>query len=415
MLASGEICRVWIDGKATGSRLGKVVKVNTKSAQLLLTFDKGRNCKTITVPLEYIAKCKTSVQKSFCEPRNAEIAKTTASVEPSPPDYIKIFPTRYVPGETFGDFTKMVEDPHFSTGVVLFNDNLMQWEGQDTCAGLGNAAVRPKQASGDAIGVPTGPNFHSLDHLVLADHTTASPEVRKYVTIHSIQVRAFARIVLLFVERPDKDSLFYSIDPNSPPGSLTLGVNIFSPGSDVIDLITDMIHMSKSWIHTARQKNEQCMYTLCAMIEADVGMRRVPPLLNGPHLMSMEEFRQVIASVQLYNQWLDHNKEVPDFWKDVVTLSTWRKLVAIFDNDNTVHSLIQMAYDTHPISLFTTVYEKFEHAAARHQMFNQGPTSARPGGWSAGFDKTATLIGMAQAIALNKRHREGTLNAQFFL
>lgn len=410
MLASGEICRVWIDGKATGSRLGKVVKVNTKSAQLLLTFDKGRNCKTITVPLEYIAKCKTSVQKSvqksFREPRNAEIAKTTASVEPTPD--IKIFSTRYVPGETFGDFTKMVEDPHFSTGVFLFNDNLMQWESRDTRAGLGNAAVRPKQASGDAIGVPTGPNFHSLDHLVLADHTTASPEVRKYVTIHTLQVRAFARIVLLFVERPDKDSLFYSIDPNSPPGSLTLGVNIFSPGSDVIDLITDMIHMSKSWIRIARQKNEQCMRTLCAMIEADVGKQRVPPLLNGPHLMSIEEFRQVVASTQLYNEWLDHNKEVPDFWKDVVTLSTWRKLVAIFDNDDTVHSLIQMAYDAHPFSLFSTVYEKFEHAAARHQMFNQGP-----GGWSAGFDKTATLIGMAQAIALNKRHREDTVLLQF--
>ena len=101
-------------------------------------------------------------------------------------------------------------------------------------------------------------------------------------------------------------------------------------------------------------------------------------------------------------------------WKDVVTLSTWRKLVAIFDNDNTVHSLIQMAYDTHPISLFTTVYEKFEHAAARDQMFNQGPTTERAGAWSARFDKTATLINMAQAIALNKRHRENTMLLQFY-
>lgn len=160
---------------------------------------------------------------------------------------VEVVPTRFHRGEKMGNFRLMLEDVAIrSTGVCMFNDNTRQWElaglhpSRPQEAGGGNAAARPWECSGDAIGMPTGP-FRSLDEL--HEVQLSRDAARQPHTAKEIIDEAFARTVALFVARPEKETLYFSVNRDDPPGSTRIGLAIFAGavGADVADYISERI------------------------------------------------------------------------------------------------------------------------------------------------------------------------------
>lgn len=157
---------------------------------------------------------------------------------------ITIIPTKFKPGETYGDFSKMCADPTYSNAICLFNDNHQEWlladpnsqsfnDPYNHLAGGGNAACRPFQITGDSIGIPTGP-YRSLDQIVkLADGNR--------VNAKTIIDMACKRIIDLFLKLPNKNTLYYSVNSLD---SKKIGLGIFNGivGDDVVNYITKSIH-----------------------------------------------------------------------------------------------------------------------------------------------------------------------------
>jgi hypothetical protein len=103
----------------------------------------------------------------------------------------------------------MLEDPMYTTtGVMLFNDNREQWRDQDLWPGGGNAIARPAQAQYKSIGMPTGSHGQGFASL--------NQEHDDNETTREIIDAAIARTVKLFVDHPEKDTLYYSVNPNAP-------------------------------------------------------------------------------------------------------------------------------------------------------------------------------------------------------
>ena len=179
---------------------------------------------------------------------------------------------RFEYGVVHGDFVEMVKAPQYANGVFMFNDNHGQFLDANPnkpdfhapynhVSGGGNARVRPYQATGDAIGMPTGP-YQSLEQIV-EDSTTAQDMVHE----------ACYRTIDLFLKRPDKEVLYYSINPLAPEGSIRLGLSIFAGhvGDDVIDYESD------------------CIQNIPLMIEYKRKYGRNPPLP-----MSMQELKETL-------------------------------------------------------------------------------------------------------------------------
>ena len=101
--------------------------------------------------------------------------------------------------------------------------------------GGGNACVRPFQRFDHAIGMPTGP-YASLEDEVF-DDTGVSRIAKDMID------EACFRTIDLFLRRPDKELLYYSVNPSDPPGSKRIGLAIFAcaVGEDVVQYITDCI------------------------------------------------------------------------------------------------------------------------------------------------------------------------------
>lgn len=149
-----------------------------------------------------------------------------------------VVPLTFSPGETHGDFGAMHESGLYKHTVFLFNDSTRMWQlaGENPLdpashmAGGGNACVRPLQISDGAIGMPTGP-FASLDEVVPG-----------YGLAKDVINAAFARIVLLFLRRWDKNVLFYSAKSAE---STQIGLGIFAGrvGDDVVKYISEGIQL----------------------------------------------------------------------------------------------------------------------------------------------------------------------------
>ena len=157
---------------------------------------------------------------------------------------VRVETCRFEYGVIHGDFVQMVKDPQYANGVCMFNDNHSQFLDADPnkpdfhapynhVRGGGNAQIRPYQATGDAIGMPTGP-YGSLEDVIDDAHGTTAKDM-----VHE----ACFRTIDLFLKRPDKEILYYSINPLSPEGSIRLGLSIFAGivGDDVIDYESDCI------------------------------------------------------------------------------------------------------------------------------------------------------------------------------
>ena len=164
---------------------------------------------------------------------------------------ISVIPTRFKKGTIYGDFKAMCEtiktSNDYKNAVCLFNDNHKQWlladpknpdfkNKRNHLAGGGNASCRPFQIDGHSIGIPTGP-YKSLNQIVTIDGN-------KKVKVKTIIDMACDRIVDLFIKYPNKNILYYSINPDDPADSIKLGLGIFKGivGKDVIDYITSSIH-----------------------------------------------------------------------------------------------------------------------------------------------------------------------------
>lgn len=152
---------------------------------------------------------------------------------------------KFIPGQEYGDYGAMHKSGKYADSVFMFNDNHQQFCAADPqniiqfnkhsthCHGGGNAAIRPEQIHGNAIGMPTGP-YDSLDQIVFIRGQTC--------TVKDIIWEACERTVDLFLKRSDKDRIFYSIDA---PGSKLIGLGIFAGrvGEDVRAHISTCIQM----------------------------------------------------------------------------------------------------------------------------------------------------------------------------
>ena len=169
---------------------------------------------------------------------------------------IAVVPTCFAHGQTMGDFGRMLKNPTIRRfSVCMFNDNVKQWEfagwwpKTPQAAGGGNAIARPYECTGDAIGMPTGP-FGALDEV----HAVGFADEMKGTTHVAREIidEAFKRVVRLFLDRPEKDTLYFSANA---PGSTTIGLGIFAGavGDDVVRYISEKIQEIPAAVTAARR------------------------------------------------------------------------------------------------------------------------------------------------------------------
>lgn len=253
MLFKGEICRVHVadpylkNGKWAPA---EVVRVNKKSAQVRMNL-RAKEYITTTVPNNRIWKCKKhalrarSRQDSFGGGKADCVLSTKRMGRHR--KLVEVVPTLFNPfdrAQVIGDFGLMLRDDNIrSNSICCFNDNTGQWQfaglnpTTPQSAGGGNAAARPWEYLGDAIGIPTGP-YASLTETVSVQFP--GEEVSKVRSAKEIIDEAFNRMVRKQLANPDKTIFYYSADEADPAGK-RLGLGIFRHlvGDDVITYITD--------------------------------------------------------------------------------------------------------------------------------------------------------------------------------
>ena len=173
---------------------------------------------------------------------------------------IQVVPTRFERGRKLGDFGQMLGDDAIRMySVCLFNDNIGQWARggmgrPQQYAGCGNAVARPYETVGDSIGVPTGP-FRSLAETCKVRFEGEEEADMPEHTAKEVIEEAFKRVVRLFLDKPEKDTLYFSVDPFDPPGSVKIGLAVFAGlvGEDVIQEISKGIQEVPTRVETARR------------------------------------------------------------------------------------------------------------------------------------------------------------------
>jgi hypothetical protein len=234
MLKLNEICKAKDD---SGSyRECKIVALNKKSARI--EIDGIR----LTLPYQSLWKMKNKTKRSrfdkICD--NNLVTKRLGRHRK-----IQVVPTHFTINyrgpDFWGDFSQMIQDPACRhDGLFLFNDNHDQWNFAyenptiQQAAGGGNAAVRPWEYDGHAIGIPTGP-YQNLQSI----RTLYSGGVTQQLPAKDIIDLAFKRIVKHCIEHPDKSTLYYSAAPHSE--NLGLGIFANSVGDDVVQYITQKL------------------------------------------------------------------------------------------------------------------------------------------------------------------------------
>lgn len=179
---------------------------------------------------------------------------------------IQVKPTRFKVGEKMGDFSKMLADPKLCQSMVaMFNDNSYNFERAGMHPNIkqgpggGNAQVRPYECEGHAIGMPTGP-YADLNEKVWIQFPCDT--MKKEHTAQDVINEAFKRIVKRFAKDTKKKTLYYSINPNDPPGSNRIGLAIFAGevGEDVVNYITDKIQEIPDAVFNARMWPEEVIH-----------------------------------------------------------------------------------------------------------------------------------------------------------
>jgi hypothetical protein len=248
MIKSGESIRVSVNERY---EMAKCLRIHKKSVTVIL-----KDGTTKTVPFSSLWKLKVAKKHKYYKGDDKVITKRLGRHV----GLVNVVPTRFEFGKMMGNFQAMLHNDKIrETGVMMFNDNKFEFEehGQNPHrfqnAGGGNAAARPWQHLGDAIGVPTGP-FATLQEKHGIQLKYGEPGREHTVT--DIINEAFNRIVCLFLDNPNKNTLYFSVNPNDLPNSVRLGLGIFANqvGDDVIDYISDKIQQLPLDIQSARIK-----------------------------------------------------------------------------------------------------------------------------------------------------------------
>ena len=247
MLLAGETCRAKRGGKYN---LAVCRAINKRG--VTVEFSDGFRC---TVPLD-----GASVWKCKAKPKQHRVpkAETYNPRKTVGRRVVAVVPTRFKMGETIGNFGAMLADPTIrDTSVCMFNDNLNQWQfaGLNPTlrqyAGGGNACARPYECQGHAIGMPTGPfgSLNEVHHVQFANEATCG-----WHTAQEIVHEAYNRVIRLLLDHPEKNTVFYSVNPTDPPGSTKIGLAIFADqvGADVVDEISSLIQKIPSGVQRAR-------------------------------------------------------------------------------------------------------------------------------------------------------------------
>jgi hypothetical protein len=100
--------------------------------------------------------------------------------------------------------------------------------------------------------MPTGP-FSSLAQITEVQFPTDSERVPH--TAKEIIDEATRRSVRLFIDKPEKTHLFFSVDPHDPPKSVTIGLAIFRGivGEHVQTYISECIEKVPFMVREARR------------------------------------------------------------------------------------------------------------------------------------------------------------------
>ena len=233
------------------TRRAVCIKMHTKN--MSVRYDGEHRICSVPISATQVAKRKTMKRPYI--PR-AEHMPTTRRHDRY--RKVHVLPVRFQYGKTYGDFGLMLRDDLYKKhGVMLYNDNWEDWEAfgmnptRPMHPGGGNACARPMQHLGHSIGMPTGP-FHSLEQRITLQFSPQ--QARKEVSAKEVIDEAILRIVRLFLENKDKDTLYFSVNPNDPPGSRRIGLAIFAGmvGSDVVDYISSKIDEIPSLVQKAR-------------------------------------------------------------------------------------------------------------------------------------------------------------------
>lgn len=233
------------------TRRAECVKMNKNSISVRYEGETGNH--SVALSAVQIAK-KRSLKRIYL-PKAEQLAKTRRLDRHRK---VHVVPVRFRMNETYGNFALMLDDNQYKKhGIMLYNDNSIDWEehGRNPTrpmrAGGGNACARPAQHLGHSIGMPTGP-FHSLDQRLPI--SLGSNMDAKEVSAKEIIDEAINRIVRLFLKNKDKDTLYFSVNPNDPPDSRRLGLAIFAGavGHDVIDYISQRIDGIPALVQKAR-------------------------------------------------------------------------------------------------------------------------------------------------------------------
>ena len=144
---------------------------------------------------------------------------------------VRVIRSSFVGPSREGDFSWMIEQPEFSSGLFVFNDNERQfYEHQrqigttHRCSeGGGNAAIRPYECSPvpRATGIPTGNN---------GGYQSLSPETKRVID------DAVAHLDTLLATEA-YDTVVYSWNQQTQ----TLGSGIFDVAREVLDYIVEQI------------------------------------------------------------------------------------------------------------------------------------------------------------------------------
>ncbi len=237
MLSVNELCRARDD---SGSyRECKIVALNKNSARI--EIDGVR----LTLPYCALWKKKNTVKKSsFSKPSDTKYTKRIGRYRK-----IDVVPTEFTRNEYnpnfWGDFSQMIQNQALrESGLFLFNDNHEQWDfarrnpTHRQAAGGGNAAIRPWECQGHAIGIPTGP-YSSLTDVWYIREGSGLGSDPKPVTAKEVIDIAFDRIVRHCIEHNTKSTLYYSAAKDSD--DIGLGIFANSVGQDVVDYISQKL------------------------------------------------------------------------------------------------------------------------------------------------------------------------------
>jgi hypothetical protein len=231
-------------------RSATILKVYKNKASVM--FEDGSRP---TIPLKYVWKLKQPTPKKHQSGKANDnkyvvIPRRLRSL-------VTIIPLCFGQGFLNGDNMNILKDEEQrEISLVIYNENLRQLleifmnPQQPQPAGGGNAIARLYQHLCHSIGIPTGP-FQSLNELYFV---SLYGELESWHTAKDVIDASFARLVLLMVKHPKKQTIYYSAES---PMCKDIGLAIFRSmvGDDVVDYITKKIYELPRLIKSARIQN----------------------------------------------------------------------------------------------------------------------------------------------------------------